>query len=250
MKLAAIVTLGIVASLAGNARAQINLIDRPTPPPCCVDGVCHAHAARFGYFQTRWRVWPGLSVAPLPTVQPPTARPIPGVPVIEPIPPEQEDRQAPEPIKSSVPPPDVEPPAGAVPRTAPLESLDGRGTDQMQSAPQAPGPSFLQPPGGLQPQPGGVPQPGGFPQPMFLPRPSTTPAPTGGERSGAAVDRPPAPPIASNRGGIVGAAEAIGFTSTLRTVARPAAAPSIPPRQRITNDPPPAPPLALGGASL
>jgi hypothetical protein len=244
MKLVSIITCGVMASLAGSTWA-IDLLDRPSPPPCCVDGVCYAHATQFGYFQTRWRVWPGLSVAPMPTVQPPTARPVPGMPIIEPPKPEEEDRQAPPPIKSAVPQSELQPPAGAVPRSTPLESLDGRGgTSEAPPAPRTQGP------GGFPQQPSGFPQqPGGIPQPFLPPGPSTTPLPTGGERSGADVDRPPLPPFASARGNGLRTIQSSGFTSNPRAELRPAA-PSARQRQRAASDPPPAPPLALGQAAL
>jgi hypothetical protein len=234
MKLTGIFSLGIAVVFVSSVSA-IGPIDRPTPPPCCVDGVCHAHAARFGYFPTRWRVWPGVSVAPMPTVQPPAVRQVPGMPIIEPPTPEEEDRQAPEPIRSSLPQQEMQPPAGAVPRTTPLESLDGRGgaTNETQQQ-QAPGTQG----------------PGGFPQPLFMPRPTTTPPQTGGERSGAELDRPPAPPLASIRGGGPRTVQQSAFTPHSRAALSPASAASVSPRQRYSDDPPPAPPLALGQASL
>jgi hypothetical protein len=47
MKRTRILSLSFAAVFASTALATLPL-DRPTPPPCCVDGICHAHAARFG----------------------------------------------------------------------------------------------------------------------------------------------------------------------------------------------------------
>src|SRR5262245_25067929 len=117
MKLARTLFYGLLASAPLSAAATLPL-DRPTPPPCCVDGICRAHAGSFGYFPTRWRTWPGLGVAPMPTLQPPDIKNIPGLPAIEPPKPEDEDRQAPEPTKPAAPAPlNFAPPAAGVPRT-------------------------------------------------------------------------------------------------------------------------------------
>ena len=46
-------------------------IDRPTPPPCAADGTCYPNKGSFGWYQCRWRKWPGEELQPTPAgVQP------------------------------------------------------------------------------------------------------------------------------------------------------------------------------------
>jgi hypothetical protein len=276
MKLARILSLGIAVGFAQCALATLPL-DRPTPPPCCVDGICHAHAARFGYFPTRWRVWPGLAVAPMPTPPTTTPRNIPGINPYDPIRPEDEDRQAPEPTRTSLPAaeqPQGEQPTNGAPPTGPRDSRGGAG-----APPTAP---LGTPPGGLTLPPGGLPT---TPGPLQLqptmpggpaPRPSTTPLappptgtsplgpplgapplgtpPLGGEPS-AQIDQPPAPPFAMNRGRAAAAVPAGGPAATGMRMLRPVGDVSGAAGRRASqaaanataNDPAPAPPLALGG---
>jgi hypothetical protein len=233
-----IIGLAVGARLAG-ARTPL---DRPTPPPCCADGVCHAHAQSFGYFQTRWRMWPGIGEAPMPAVQKPTTMQVPGVPPYEVPPPEKEDQLAPPPTKSP------QKPTITIP-TPTTTSPDGTTTlPEGSITPPAGLPSSLPQPGGL--QPGlplpGLPQPGGVqptPQPT-APRPATTPL--GGYSPPRDFDPPPSPPSMGPSLGPALTARQSPATSASRAKARPADVASLPalraPR-RTDDDPPPTPPL-------
>jgi hypothetical protein len=41
-------------------------IDRPTPPPCAADGTCYPNEGTWGWYQCRWRKWPGEELVPTP----------------------------------------------------------------------------------------------------------------------------------------------------------------------------------------
>jgi len=243
MRFAHIITLGVVAGFAGTAAATIPL-DRPTPPPCCADGICHAHAQVFGVNQTRWRVWPGLSVAPMPTVKQQIIRQIPGIPAIERPKPEEEDRQAPPPTRSLAPPITTEGPAATAPSAAPFGPQDtGNGPTTPRTT--TPGsPSSTMTPRTMTPQP-------------MTPRTTT---PFGGAPGGAApggdTDRPPTPPFSPSASrtrqplNVQPAAPAEENWSTARATAAPVRGGSVYADRRASNDPPPAPPFVLGNTSL
>jgi hypothetical protein len=245
MKLTRTLTIAIVASIGPVAAATLPL-DRPTPPPCCADGICAAHASSFGYFPTRWRVWPGLSQAPLPTVKQPTIRQIPGITPIEPPSPEEEDRQAPQPIRTLAPPrPTTEaPPTTTSPTTTPPPStpqtrpFDGPTGPAGGAGAQTP-PSTLVPrssmPTGTTP---GLPQPGqSQPSPLFDGQP-----PGGGATSPSSLF----PPSASLNGAQpAGSANAYG--GTIRPASAATAAPAR--QRRNSDDPPPPPPFTLGNSA-
>ena len=234
MKHARIISLGIIVGIATSAAATVPL-DRPTPPPCCADGVCHAHPGTFGYFQTRWRVWPGVSIAPMPTVKQPIVREIPGIEKIEIPTPEEEDRQAPPPTKSPTTQSPIEVAPGTVPTTTPLESLELRDPGAGPTTPATP-PTAT--PGGPQPA-----------------TPRVTYPPFGSEPSGG-TDRPPMPPFSPSASrsrtpiNVQPAAQSAAGWSTARTPVIPASRPSGQTQQRGANDPPPPPPFALGSATL
>ena len=82
---------------ASLAHAQIpGLIDRPSPPPCAADGMCYPNTEAWGYYQGRWRTWPGVGLEPTPsTAEPPPADLGPELTPHETPPPELEDKQAP-----------------------------------------------------------------------------------------------------------------------------------------------------------
>jgi hypothetical protein len=239
MKLTRTITLAIVAGIGPVAAATLPL-DRPTPPPCCVDGICTVHAAEFGYHPTRWRVWPGLSQAPLPTVQQPTIRNIPGIPAIETPKPEEEDRQAPPPIRSLAPPRPVtetSPPTGgapgATPQTAPFDTNNGLGSGG--ATPTSP----------LTPRSGapGTTTPPGLPQPSlpFGNEPSSTPS--------SPLDFPFSPSASLNTPATQAYATTSPTAGIVRTASSAASAP-LPARRSHNDDPPPAPPFIRGGGAF
>src|SRR5262245_42377404 len=99
--LTAIFTITLFSGLfVGTAAADTPPLDRPTPPPCCADGVCDAHAGTYGWFQTRWRPWAGESVNPGAVPTAPAAGGLP--PYVRPTP-ENEDLRAPPATKSATP---------------------------------------------------------------------------------------------------------------------------------------------------
>ncbi|MEX2317716.1 MAG: hypothetical protein WD669_11230 [Pirellulales bacterium] len=234
-----VVTLCFTADIA----AAINPpLERPTPPPCCADGVCYAHARTYGYFQTRWRTWPGLGVAPMPTLQTPPSNQIPGFPTYETPTPEKEDLQAPPLTKASPETSAVETP-GALPQTKPLETpaLPIPRPTTTLPLPGIPQPTLPQP---------ALPQPTGT-QPS-VPRPATTPL--GELKPPDALDPPPAPPSYTKPTlrPPLALQQNAATTTTARSATRsPGAARTSPGRstQRTSGDPPPPPPLALGSAS-
>jgi hypothetical protein len=108
-------------------------LDRPTPPPCCADGVCYPNPTTWGVYPTRWRRWPGVTDAPLePSPAPAPGELGPEVPPYEAPPAEEEERRAPPPTQQRRPveaPPEGEaapgtqpttPPEGATPPTGPF----------------------------------------------------------------------------------------------------------------------------------
>ena len=73
-------------------------LDGQTPPACSADGVCIPKRSTFGFYNTRWRRWPGDSDQTEPT---PTEA-IQGDELLRPFDtpaPEKEDQQAPPPIE-------------------------------------------------------------------------------------------------------------------------------------------------------
>jgi hypothetical protein len=256
MKCIRVIALGFVAGIGTGANAEAATpLDRPSPPPCCADGICYAHAGSHGYFQTRWRTWPGLSFAPMPTKQPAPTNPIPGFPAYETPAPEKEDLQAPPPTKSLSEKPAVETPLGTPP-TNPLDTMTPRepaGTTPPTSRPGAsqPFPGFPQPvlPQPMFPQPTGT-QPTGT-QPS-VPRPATTPL--GVFNPNGDFDPPPAPPsYAAQSSGPRLALQQNSVAETDWPAARataPAKTSAARPRQRTDGDPPPPPPLAISSNTL
>ena len=84
-------------------------VDGATPPPCAASGTCRPKADTYGYYEQKWRTWPGEvgDSDPQPTLA--------DEEVIDPPAPEKEDLQAPPAIEESVEAaieasrPDVEP---------------------------------------------------------------------------------------------------------------------------------------------
>lgn len=91
-------TTGCLLALATEASAGHHFgPDRPTPPPCSAEGGCYPKRSEWGYYEGRWRRWPGDYDEAFPT-------PADGgksvLDPVEPIAPELEDQQAPPPSKT------------------------------------------------------------------------------------------------------------------------------------------------------
>ncbi len=267
-------SLGVFAYFAiGGAALGETRLDRPTPPPQCVDGVCTANPASYGYFKTRWRAWPGLGVAPMPSAEPQPTPSLPGVPPYEVPPPEKEDLKAPPPTKSAQPvTTGTTPPAGAAPGvlgpggpTPPTgtEPFGPRETGAGPSAPPFPLPPAGTQPGPFQPSTPFQPQSGPFSPagpPTPLQRPTTAPLGEGPPTSD--LDLPPAPRFAALQSAATANAASPVKSPPVERFVGPVMAPAtgiarhavdtqlVHAMPRNDRDPPPPPPLSLGGASL
>lgn len=206
--LLAICTVGAVAS------AGPPLLDRPSPPPCCADGLCYPNPTTFGWYATRWRRWPTETLEPIPAGAMPPA----GLKDIEPYSPpgkEEEDRRAPAPTRKPEAAAEAEAtsPAGAPAAETP------------STTPLAPPTTPVAPPGG------GVTEPPGK-------MPWENGAPTGD------WDPPPAPPF--GRPSIV---EAPAIRAAGRPVSAPAHRRAVRARPAASHDPPPPFPLAMSNGA-
>lgn len=172
MKLSKVIGAGAVAiGACGNwANAAHPPLDRPTPPPCCADGVCHPNPETYGWYATRWRRWPTEVLEPAPEAPEPIKKLAPDVPPYVTPPAEEEDRRAPPPTKPAA---EASEESGETPPTTPLTPPSGG------SGLEPPPPSLLSPPAG----PAG---PAAAP-PSLMPR-SSTPL---GAPPGAAPAKPP-----------------------------------------------------------
>jgi hypothetical protein len=181
-------------------------MDRPTPPPCCADGLCYPNPVTWGHYPTRWRRWPGDYLEPLPPQLTPPA-PLPAdLPPYEAPSPEEEDRRAPPPTA----------PREAPPRTPEQPLTDPTAAPPGETPPSTTpaAPSVVPPRLPLQPQPGlpfGEPEENGLEQPSTVPAPAPMPfgepppttLPFGGEPPTTLpfgepmgdADPPPAPPF-------------------------------------------------------
>jgi len=230
---------------------------RPSPPPCCADGICYPNYEYWGHYTTRWRPWPGELAATTPggATAPPAARP--GVPTYEVLPPEEEDRRAPPPSAPRGKPVELAPQKEAAPErtretapttsspAAPIPPQDGPGTELTPESilglpPEEIGPGGTSPPA--------TPSPGA----PFDESPGTTPLvpPAGGASSPATAplgrpmgddDLPPSPPFAAPK-------------LSAEPAGRPLAQPPQPvPKNKASftpqDDPPPALPGAMASVS-
>ncbi|HEX2474212.1 MAG TPA: hypothetical protein VHK01_05680, partial [Lacipirellulaceae bacterium] len=55
---AGVLAASMTGGAAGAGPGIPGIIDRPTPPACCADGICYPNAATWGTYPTRWRRWP------------------------------------------------------------------------------------------------------------------------------------------------------------------------------------------------
>lgn len=206
---------------------------RPSPVPCCADGVCYPNPTTWGHYGTRWRRWP-IEYKEAPDGAAPG-----GVsPDLEPYSPpsiNEEDRRAP---PSSAPRGDE---LDAAPRRPPAE---GEAPDRPEGAAPA-GPATRQP--GLS-SPTGGPSPS-LDAPFGIPTPQTPgtmplepPLPDDPifDDSMGDTDRPPAPPFAAPR---------LSTQPIVRPGGQPAPAAPVRANNGVPEDDPP-PALPSGLASL
>jgi hypothetical protein len=184
---------------------------RPSPPPCCADGVCYPNYMTWGHYATRWRRWPIEFPTPVPEELRPPAPLAPDVRAFEPPTAEEEDQRAP-------------------PPTPP------RAEEAAETAPPAGGP----PAGGPPTQA----PPAGAPTERPAERPATTPLapPARGAAQPPTGDWDPPPELPFG-------APVIGTGRDVRAAGRsdaaPAARPNRRPRPGPSDDPPPELPIAL-----
>jgi hypothetical protein len=223
-------------------------LDRPTPPPCCADGICYPKVDTWGWYQTQWRRWPGVELEPTPAAKAPGETELKPY---EPLPPELEDRRAPPPTKSRSELTEE----GEAPPEQPLAPPPGGGLEPPRPAPSttAPGGPLTTPPESpFRPEPSSPFSP--EPTRPFSPEPSTpqlappptTPMPweTGNEPTG---DWDPPPTLPSATAVTVDRAPVRQTPDQIRKHAP--ARPPAPPQQRPGNDPPPALPVTLASAN-
>lgn len=183
------------------------LIDPPTPPPCAADGTCYPKTAEWGYYEGRWRTWPGVNLEPTPATQPAAdGRISPELGHSEPPPAELEDAAAPPSSPRREEPAEAPPAPGTMPP----------GAESGESAmPSMPRPSVERPSLGPPPD-----------ETMGNPIDSLGPS--------SDNDPPPSLPRAFSA--------TTPSTSNRRAISAPRVQPSTP--RVSTNDPPPSPPWA------
>ena len=222
------------------------IIDRPTPPPCCADGVCYPNPVTWGTYPTRWRRWPTVALAPTPAEAAAPGAADEALPPFEPPRKEEEDRRAP-------------------PPTQPVEErpTEGEGEPATTGAPTNGVPPAM-PPGGVTPPTPLIPPPqstltppgdraldlpDSFPFDDDPPETQAEPETNGGlpfgdDMSGES-DPPPKLPFST---------PAIAKGPTLRPAVKPVNAPvnARPnrPLQSSNDDPPPALPGPLASAAF
>ena len=209
-------------------------LDRPSPPPCCADGLCYPNPLTWGHYPTKWRRWPTDYLEPLPPEALPPAPLDPDVPAFEAPPAEEEDRRAPPPTAPRVPPegedqapaPPSRGPATGAPPTVPITPPQPPAAfpwDEDRGEEDAPASEFRldsEPPPTTRPFGGEPPSSLQFDEPM------------------GQLDPPPAPPFVSP--------SAKGRAPAARAAVAPGAGPS---QGRAggarPDDPPPAMPIAM-----
>jgi len=208
------VLLGICVGIEV-ASADTPPLDRPTPPPCCADGICYPNPTTFGVYPTRWRRWPGDFGT---TLEPTSAPPRPGqlgpdVPPYQTPTPEEEDRRA------------------------PLSTRHPLAEESAEGAPAAePGTTPLAPPGPAGPAPT---------SPLERPSLETPPGmPWDNGEPTTETDPPPAPPFAAIPSIVPTARTTVAQPRTPQN-GTPLRFPTVQPKSAPANDPPPALPLTL-----
>ena len=187
--------LPLTAGLAFGAEGVIGDLVAPNGPPiiasgcnCPSSGPCPANVKYFGFYETRWRRWPGTEPAPTP------APPADHVPHVEVPPPNEEATGKPGSNEPDTTTPSAAPtkePNDANPPANPNGAAPGAGVPMLNGLPV---PNGTQLPNGAPvptvPQPNGAPLPNGLPQPNnglipnALPTPNQNPANKGSQNVG------------------------------------------------------------------
>jgi hypothetical protein len=216
-------------------------LDRPTPPPCCADGLCYPNYSTYGWYPTRWRRWPTEPGEHVPTPGQPPAPLGPDLRPYETPPPEEEDRRA--------PPPSM-PPRAEEAAVAPPASEPGTSAPTGQPPTETPRTTEPTPPGSSTP-----------PAPLFEPieetpptaplnttpstrlplepGPTTTPPFEDDAMPTSDLDPPPALPFRT---------PVIVTQPDIRSPGQPKLPDARPPRAQFpgpVNDPPPALPVVM-----
>jgi hypothetical protein len=213
-------------------------IDRPTPPPCAADGTCYPNEGTWGWYQCRWRKWPGEELVPTPAgVQPTPAEVQKGTDLtpFETPSPEHEDIQAPPSTKKT------ESSSAATPEGE--SATPSEGATPSRTAPSSETPMPPRPPQGT-PAPSRGNSTPSYPTPNYpTPYKPTPTTPGGAHQPTSDADPPPALPwpksSASRRPAV---AEALPSTG-------PHASRSVAPRSG-GDDPPPSMPSVFHSAAL
>jgi hypothetical protein len=238
MKCLAIIGTGALAICAYDlARAAHPPLDRPTPPPCCADGICYPNPTTWGVYGTRWRRWPTDTSQLVPAAPAPVRDLGPDIPAYETPRAEDEDRRAPP--RTVTPAEEAE---AAEPGTAPLTPSGEGGLETPPTTPLTPQTSPLTPQTSPLAPPGTplTPEPSPLAPPTRMPWEEDATGPTGD------WDPPPSLPTAT-----AATSAPQGSLRTMRQTEQ--AAPRIPtsrPRHAPSNDPPPSLPVSLASATL
>ena len=135
-------TIVMVCGSTAWAMGRPPLIDPPTPPPCAADGTCYPKTGEWGYYQGRWRTWPGVNLEPTPAKSPTEAdgQVSPELGHAETPPAELEDAAAPPSSPRREEPAEAPPAPGSVPpggetNESPLPSMPRPGVERPSLAP-------------------------------------------------------------------------------------------------------------------
>ena len=255
MKFIRTIGAGVLVACASNnpATAANPPLDRPTPPPCCADGICYPKPDTWGVYGTRWRRWPGDELEPTPASRAP-GKAVPDLEPYETLPPELEDRSAPPPTKPRAeaegegerPPerPIAPGPGGEMeaPRGTPLTTPPESPLTAPPESPLVPRPTTPFSPGPTSPFSPGTPT-------SPVPQGDRMPWENGGNEPTGDWDPPPAPPTATAAMPVNLERAPARRVPNRFTPAQPTR-PVAPPRQSPGNDPPPILPVALASATL
>jgi hypothetical protein len=245
MQLVKVIGTGALAMcVADCAYGAYPPLDRPTPPPCCADGIGYPNVPTWGWYGTRWRRWPTDLGESAVTPAAPSEKFGPDIKPFETPAAEDEDRRAPPPTQPKAeeekegtePGPEAPPPA--IPPAAPTTPSPDRGFLTPPTAPVIP-PGRMPweettPPG---PAPnGGLESP---PTTPLTPPPGRMPWEETSEQPTGDLDPPPSLPSIVT----VGAKRAL--VPQAPESARQQQPPAAPRQIAPTDDPPPKPPVVL-----
>jgi hypothetical protein len=236
MKFSRVIGASLLAScVSGSAGAAgpgvPGILDRPTPPACCADGICYPNPTTWGAYPTRWRRWPSEALAPTPAdAAAPSGR---DLPALEPPGPEDEDRQAPRPTPT---PEAAETETDGEIRRPPTTPPATPSTPPLTPPVETPGTPPLTPPLDTTP---------GTPFEDDQPGDTENGLPFHSQLGPQSDDPPPSPPFRAPK---VAEAASQRMAAPSKIVPTPAPAPRAvaPAPSSDSDDPPPAFPLTLG----